>query len=222
MAFADWDITGLNAQVDNTLLPNPLPQPWAGQYCREIGAVGNEATILLNAGYQGGAFVGTSYNKVIRLRGCIRRATNTGGYVGGLTARFVAINGVRGYNLIYDAYWQSITLRVNNMQEYLLSPLVGNVFAPDWFSMEMIIYPMGGVGDRIVVSQEVVPGSGNYTQLSINGGVPAEGIFFNNLQAEYAPISGASRVGIAAPCTTGNAAGYIYMDKVNIALSDAP
>lgn len=218
MAFADWDIAGPNAQVDNTLLPNPLPQPWAGQYCREVGAVGVDASILINAGYQGGAFVGTSYDKVIRMRGCIRRVTNTGYYTGGLTAR--RTTGY-GYTVGYSAGPQTISLLLNNNAEYIL-PVTGNVFNPDWFSMEMIVYPIGTAGDRIVVSQELVPGSGVYTPLSINGGVAAEGIYISNLSAGYAPYNISSRCGITSPNAPGNNAGNILVDKVNIALSTSP
>ena len=221
MAFADWDIVGPNAQVDNTLLANPLPQPWAGQYCREVGTPGVDASILINAGYQGGAFIGVSTNKVIRVRGCIRRVTNTGGYIGGLTARFLNYGSQRGYTIAYNAWNQTITLNVSDNTTYVL-PVTGNVFNPDWFSMEMIVYPIGEAGDRIVVSQELVPGSGTYTPLSINGGVPTEGIYISSLTAGYAPINVSTRCGIVSPSAVFNNAGNILVDKVNIALSTSP
>jgi len=218
MAFADWDITGFNAQIDNTLLANPLPQPWAGQYCRQVGTPGADASIMISAGYQSGAFVGTSYNKVIRMRGSIRRDINTGGFSGGLTAR--RTTGY-GYTVAYDAGPQTINLLLNNNTQCSF-PVTGSVFGPDWFSMEMIIYPIGEAGDRIVISQELVPGSGTYTQLSINGGVPAEGIYISSLNVGFAPYNAVSKCGITSPNAFGYNQGNILVDKVNIALSDVP
>jgi hypothetical protein len=217
MSSSNWDFTGTNSAVLNSSIsPNPLPTGSFGEFCR---AFSGDSSMLIKSSYQSGAFIGIPSTKAIRVRGAIRKQFNTSYYSGGIVVKWDSIYS-RGYSIAYNAASQGINLQFNNGEAYAL-PVGGNV-NNDWYSMQMEIFPIGTTADRIIVSQETSFGSGIYTQLSINGGIPSEGILISSADPKYSSWGGTGRCGVVSGLSYAEWNGGIYVDKLSFELSNAP
>lgn len=221
MSYADWDIIGDNLATLNSdvIGVNTLPAGF-GTFCRRIS--GANTKLLISGTYQAAAFVGIPSNKVIRTSLAIRKWFNTNIYNGGLVAKYT--NGIAtGYSVCYDASYQAIILKANDGSNYSLGVTYpgGNV-DNTWFNMRMEIQEIAAGTDRILVSQEDPLGSGTWNLVSINGGVPANGIIFTSAQSQYAPWGGVTRNGIVGEIAAGHNQGGIFFDKYSIELLDPP
>ena len=222
MAYADWDITGTESAVLNSSLSNPLSTGVAGSFCRQLGALFNSTKMWVNASYQSGAFVGVPSTKMIRAQSYIRRKTiNSNDFYGGLFVKTTDTTSPDGYGLVIrqiGAIW-SFRVITKNVTQYPIA--IPDAETDQWTGLRMDVFPIGGSGDRIVVSKETTPGSGVWNPVSINGGVAADGIFIDSSSAEYAPWGGTRRCGVVAGAY-GQSYNAIYVDKTYFAVSNAP
>lgn len=222
MAYADWAITGTNNPILNSSLSNPLLGVVAGSYCRELGTIGTTTTCYLSASYSSGAFVGVPSTKVIRAQTFIRRASQTSQYRAGIFVKQTAITGSSGYGygVMYNAAAQAWRLGLDNGSLATLTS-AGNPMDGTWASFRMDVFPLGAVGDRIIVYRESSPGSDSWTALSVNGGVAADGLFVSSSSGAYAAWGGSRRCGVVSGLFN-EYGGTMYFDKTYFAVSNAP
>lgn len=220
MSYANWDLTGTSIVTLSSATTgiNSLP-PAFGIYCRRF--TGANTKLLISGTYQAGAFVGIPSNKIIRASMAIKKWFNTFTYNGGFVVKYTDSTN-RGYSVCYDASYQAIILKANNGSDYSLGvtyPPGGNI-DNTWFHIRMEVEETAPNTDRILVYQEDPIGSGTWNLVSINGGVPADGITFTSAQPQYAAWGGSTRNGIVSEIDAGEISGGIFFDKYSIELLD--
>ena len=220
MAYADWDIIGTSTATTNSEITgaNTLPAGF-GQFCRRMFGSGNK--LLISGSVQSGAFVGIPSTKIIRTSLAIRKWFNSFIYNGGLVAKYT--NSIAtGYSLCYDASPQAMVFKANDGSNYSLGLTFppGGTIDNTWFHLRMEIEEISPGTDRILVSQEDPLGSGTWNLVSINGGVPANGITFLSTDPQYAAWGGVTRNGIVSEIQSAYSAGGIFFDQYEIELLD--
>ena len=218
MAQLDWDITGSTYPVLNSTLTNPLPQPYAGDYCRQIASNGQTAKMTVSASYASGALVGVPITKMIRAQTCLRSfASDPSTFSWGVknTAAGANRGDWNGYSIRYTTdFSEGLRLVLNNGSKITITH---SIDVTAWFSLRMDVFPIGAAGDRIILYQESSPGSDVWTPLSLGGQPAASGYYVPSNSSAYAPWGGSSQQGFLS-----GGGGYMLVDKTQFGVSNAP
>lgn len=216
MAFANWDIVGTTDPVLNSTIPTPLPQPFAGPYCRRIN---RDARLSIKSTFDSGNLFNIPITRAIRAQCCMRRAAVSGSNTSaGVVVKSAGIEPQAGYGFVFNGQQDRIMAWLNDGQ---LAFFDGAAFGVDWASVRMEVFPVGTAGDRIFYYRETTIGSDVWTELTVGGRAPGEGFWVPFDSPRYAPW-GNNRV-----CAIANDFGLaadmpIFVDKVLFQVTPAP